>query len=103
MRHGIHTDTTQPRHLRGYTMPQAAPTGKAARAQCRVLREETDERAPGGRQETVSRIRHLDLFSGIGGFSLAVRWLGHETVGFCEIDPWCRKVLDKHWPEVPKH
>ena len=48
-------------------------------------------------------MRHLDLFSGIGGFALAVRWLGHETVGFCEIDPWCRRVLDKHWPGVPKH
>lgn len=48
-------------------------------------------------------IRHLDLFSGIGGFALAVRWLGHETVGFCELDPWCRRVLDKHWPGVPKH
>lgn len=51
----------------------------------------------------MSTLRHLDLFSGIGGFALAVRWLGYETVGFCEIDPWCRKVLDKHWPEVPKH
>lgn len=48
-------------------------------------------------------MRHLDLFSGIGGFALAVRWLGHDTVGFCEIDPWCRKVLDKHWPGVAKH
>ena len=48
-------------------------------------------------------MRHLDLFSGVGGFALAVRWLGHETVGFCEIDPWCRRVLAKHWPEVPQH
>ena len=48
-------------------------------------------------------IRHLDLFSGIGGFALAVRWLGGETVAFCEIDPYCRRVLAKHWPEVPIH
>lgn len=48
-------------------------------------------------------IRHLDLFSGVGGFALAINWLGHETVGFCEIDPWCRRVLDKHWPGVPQH
>jgi len=54
-------------------------------------------------ESTAMTIRHIDLFSGVGGFALAVRWLGHETVGFCEIDPWCRKVLDKHWPEVPKH
>lgn len=43
----------------------------------------------------------LDLFSGIGGFSLAAREAGFETVGFCEIDPFCREVLAKHWPNVP--
>jgi DNA (cytosine-5)-methyltransferase 1 len=46
-------------------------------------------------------MRHLDLFSGIGGFALAARWVGWETVGFCEIDPYCQKVLRKHWPDVP--
>lgn len=46
---------------------------------------------------------HLDLFSGIGGFALAAKWTGFETVGFCEIDPACRRVLEKHWPGVPKH
>ena len=39
---------------------------------------------------------HLDLFSGIGGFALAAKWAGFETVGFCEIDPACRRVLEKH-------
>jgi DNA (cytosine-5)-methyltransferase 1 len=44
----------------------------------------------------------LDLFSGIGGFSLGLeRTGGFKTVAFCEIDPYCRKVLAKHWPEVP--
>jgi DNA (cytosine-5)-methyltransferase 1 len=43
----------------------------------------------------------LDLFSGIGGFSLGLeRTGGFKTVAFCEIDPFCRKVLAKHWPEV---
>ena len=46
-------------------------------------------------------MRHLDLFSGIGGFALAARWVGWETVGFCEIDPYCQQVLRKHWPDVP--
>lgn len=46
-------------------------------------------------------MRHLDLFSGIGGFALAARWMGWETVGFCEIEPYAQKVLRKHWPEVP--
>jgi DNA (cytosine-5)-methyltransferase 1 len=47
-------------------------------------------------------MRVLDLFSGIGGFSLGLeRTGGFETVAFCEIDPFCRRVLKKHWPEVP--
>jgi DNA (cytosine-5)-methyltransferase 1 len=45
----------------------------------------------------------LDLFSGIGGFSLGLERAGMRTVAFCEIDPFCRKVLAKHWPGVPIH
>ena len=46
--------------------------------------------------------RLLDLFSGIGGFSLGLeRSGGFKTVAFCEIEPFCQKVLNKHWPEVP--
>ena len=50
-----------------------------------------------------SPMKHMDLFSGIpvGGFALAARWVGWETIGFCEIDPYCQKVLRKHWPDVP--
>lgn len=43
----------------------------------------------------------LDLFSGIGGFSLGLERAGMRTVAFCEIEPYCRAVLRKHWPEVP--
>jgi len=45
-------------------------------------------------------MRVLDLFSGIGGFSLAAQQVGWETVGFCESDEYCKKVLRKHWPSV---
>ncbi len=43
----------------------------------------------------------LDLFSGIGGFSLGLERAEMRTVAFCEIDPYCRRVLAKHWPTVP--
>lgn len=45
-------------------------------------------------------MRVLDLFSGIGGFSLGLEWAGFETVAFCEIDKFCQKVLKKHWSKV---
>ncbi len=52
----------------------------------------------------LSKLRTLDLFSGIGGFSLGLeRTGGFETVAFCEIDQFCRRVLAKHWPNVPCH
>jgi DNA (cytosine-5)-methyltransferase 1 len=48
------------------------------------------------------KMKVLDLFSGVGGFSLGLeRTGGFETVAFCEIDPFCRQVLAQYWPEVP--
>ena len=50
----------------------------------------------------MSKLRVLDLFSGIGGFSLGLeRTGGFETVAFCEIEEYPRRVLAKHWPGVP--
>jgi len=43
----------------------------------------------------------LDLFSGIGGFSLAADKFGIETIAFVEKEPFCQKVLKKHWNDVP--
>ena len=50
----------------------------------------------------MNKMRLLDLFSGIGGFSLGLERSGaFETVAFCEIEPFCRRVLKNHWPKVP--
>lgn len=50
----------------------------------------------------MSKLRVLDLFSGIGGFSLGLeRTGGFETVAFCEIEDYPVRVLNKHWPDVP--
>jgi len=52
----------------------------------------------------MTKLKVLDLFSGIGGFSLGLeRTGGFETVAFCEIDPFCRRVLAKHWPTVRQY
>ena len=45
----------------------------------------------------------LDLFSGIGGFSLGLERAGMSTVAMCEKDPYCRKILAKHWPDLTIH
>jgi DNA (cytosine-5)-methyltransferase 1 len=49
-------------------------------------------------------LKVLDLFSGIVGFSLGLeRTGGFQTVAFCEIEPYCRRVLAKHWPDVRQY
>lgn len=48
-------------------------------------------------------MKHVDLFSGIGGFALAARWMNWTTAQFVEIDPFCQKVLTKNFPNVPIH
>ncbi len=50
----------------------------------------------------MEKFKVLSLFAGIGGFDLGLeRTGGFKTAAFCEIDPFCRRVLAKHWPEVP--
>jgi site-specific DNA-cytosine methylase len=47
-------------------------------------------------------MRFLSLFAGIGGFDLGLERAGMECVGQVENDPYCIKVLEKHWPDVPR-
>jgi DNA (cytosine-5)-methyltransferase 1 len=46
------------------------------------------------------QVNVLDLFSGIGGFSLGLERAGMRTVAFCEIEPFCQRVLQSRWPHV---
>jgi DNA (cytosine-5)-methyltransferase 1 len=48
-------------------------------------------------------MRLLDLFAGVGGFSLAAHWMGWETVGFVEWEKYNKKVLAKNFPNTPIH
>ena len=46
-------------------------------------------------------LKHVDLCSGVGGFALAFQTIGlSKPVMFCDIEPWSRKVLSRHWPDV---
>ena len=47
-------------------------------------------------------VRHLSLFSGVGGFDLGFERAGMESVGQVEIDARAREVLAEHWPDVPR-
>lgn len=48
-------------------------------------------------------IRFASFFAGIGGFDLGLERAGMECVFQCEVNPFCQKVLKRHWPDVPLH
>jgi len=47
------------------------------------------------------KLKVMDCFSGIGGFTIGLEAAGMQTIAFCEIEDFPRKVLAKHWPDVP--
>lgn len=49
------------------------------------------------------KMKHIGLFEGIGGFSLAARWIGWQTVAWCEWNEFGQKVLKHHFPEAEGH
>ena len=53
----------------------------------------------------MKKLKLLDTFAGIGGFSYAAEKIvgGYETTQFIEINPFSQKILKKHWPHVPIH
>ena len=54
-----------------------------------------------GHMAGVGGLNVLDLFSGVGCFSLGLERAGMRTAAFCEVNEFCRRVLAKHWPDVP--
>lgn len=47
-----------------------------------------------------SNMKHISLFSGIGGFDLAAEWMGWENVAHCEWNEFCQKILKYYWPNA---
>src|SRR5258707_399777 len=82
-----------------------APTMRLRHEQARSKQEGSSGRCSPQHQPTGKGkvMRVLDLFSGIGGCSLGLERAGMRTSAFVEIDPYCRKVLARHWPGATIH
>jgi DNA (cytosine-5)-methyltransferase 1 len=62
-----------------------------------------DRRQESGQEVEHEILKALSLFSGIGGFDLALNRLGVEIIGACEIDEYARQIYHRHFPTVPIH
>lgn len=66
----------------------------------RGLQAEAAVDEKGSRDNDKRNMKHLSLFSGIGGFDLSSEWMGWTNVAHCEIDPFCRRILKHYWPNA---
>lgn len=48
-------------------------------------------------------MKHIGLFEGMGGFSLAAKWMGWETIAWCEWNPFCQTILKYYFPNAKQH
>src|SRR5258708_32926025 len=53
-------------------------------------------------QKAVDNPTVASFFSGIGGFDLGFQRAGFQVTVQCEIDPFCRDILERHWPNIPR-
>jgi DNA (cytosine-5)-methyltransferase 1 len=68
----------------------------------RITKDEFGTSAPLAQNRLLQAVpfTHLGLFEGIGGFSLAARWMGWETLAWCEWNEFGQKVLRHHFPKA---
>lgn len=94
---------TSPRWRRSLVVAVIGRVGFAETGSTRFAHEAPAGLRPTGNDPARGEpFKVLSLFAGIGGFDLGLeRTGGFRTVAFCEIDPFCQRVLAKHWPEVP--
>ncbi|UOF79580.1 cytosine specific methyltransferase [Caudoviricetes sp.] len=90
-----------PHHPHGIRLGARLPAGAGRVGRDLVWPRAGNSGGPRGAAVECADVVVGDLFSGIGGFSLAAHWMGWRTAWFSEIDPYASRVLAKHWPDVP--
>ena len=67
------------------------------------LKEASEAPKKSPSKEDSTQMAFASFFAGIGGFDLGFQQAGMKPSFHCEIDPYCQKILKRHWPEVPLH